>query len=100
MFFLLTPKLNLKWSNFLCNLTSWVRIETTCIETTSFHTSNIQACHHIWPYKMAVVKKDASPLFPSKRIRKDIAHFYPKLNQFKPDTIYLSWAHTLVYLGE
>jgi len=22
-----------RWSNFLCNITAWVRIETTCIET-------------------------------------------------------------------
>ena len=26
----------LKWSKFLCNITAWVRIETTCIETTLY----------------------------------------------------------------
>ena len=29
-------KLFLKWSKFLCNLTAWVRIETTCNETTLY----------------------------------------------------------------
>ena len=42
MLFLFNCKLYLKWSKFLCSFTAWVRIKTTCIETTGFQS--VAAC--------------------------------------------------------